>query len=49
MMLEDYFIKPLRGKVLKIFRDVIMGYKPISSLKPIPVSIKECVGNNREK
>ena len=29
MMLTDYFTKPLKGKVFKIFRDVIMGYKPI--------------------
>ena len=48
MMLEDYFTKPLKGKVLKIFRDVIMGYKPISYLNSIPVSIKQSVGNNVE-
>ena len=30
MMLADYFTKLLKGKVLKIFRGVIMGYKPIS-------------------
>ena len=48
MMLEDYFTKLLNGKVFKIFREVIMGYKPISSLKSIPVLMKERVVNNRE-
>ena len=33
MMLVDYFKKPLKGEVLKIFRDIIMGYKPILLLK----------------
>ena len=47
-MLEDYFTKLLNGKVFKIFRSVIIGYKPISSLKSIPVSIKGRVGNNGE-
>ena len=35
LMLADYFTKPLKGKMLTIFRDVIMGYKSISSLKSI--------------
>ena len=47
MILAYFFTNPLKGKVLKIFRDVIMGYKPIFSLESIPVSIKECVRNNR--
>ena len=47
MMLADYFTKILKGKVFKIFRGVIMGYKPILSLESIPVLIKEHVGNNR--
>ena len=46
MMLVDYFIKTLKRTVFKIFRDVIIGYKPISSLESIPVSIKERAGNN---
>ena len=29
MTLEDYLKKRLNGKVFKIFRDVIMGYKLI--------------------
>ena len=47
-MLVDYFTKPLKRTVFKIFRDVIIGYKPISSLESIPVSIKDHVGNNGE-
>ena len=34
--------------MFKIFRDVIRGYEPISSLKPTTVSIKERVGNDRK-
>ena len=48
MMLANYFTNLLKVKVFKIFRDFIMGYKPISSFKSIPVSIKQCVGNNGE-
>ena len=33
IMLADYFTKPLQGHLFQKFRDVIMGYKPISSLK----------------
>ena len=48
MMLADYFTNALKVKVFKIFRDIIMGYKPIYSLESILVSIKERVGNNGE-
>ena len=48
MMLADYFTNSLKGNMFKIFRDAIMGYKPILPLKSIPVSIKECVENNGE-
>ena len=48
MMLEDYFTKSLKGKLFKILRDIIMGYKPTSSLEQILVSIMEHVGNNWE-
>ena len=33
IMLADFFTKPLQGHLFKKFRDVIMGYAPISSLK----------------
>ena len=33
-MLADFFTKPLQGAIFTIFRDVIMGYKDISTLKP---------------
>ena len=33
IMLADFFTKPLQGLLFQKFRDVIMGYKPISSLK----------------
>ena len=46
MVLVEYFTKTLKEKVFKISRDVIMGYKPISSFELIPVSIKERIGNN---
>ena len=32
LMLEDFFTKPLRGKLFKNFRDIIMGYAPFSTL-----------------
>ena len=48
MTLADYFTKPIKVKVLKIFRDVIMGYKPMSSLESILVSINERVKNDGE-
>ena len=45
-MLANYFTKPLKKQVFKIFREVILGYKPIFSLKSTPVSIKESIRNN---
>ena len=33
IMLADFFTKHLQGHLFKKFRDVIMGYAPISSLK----------------
>lgn len=32
-MLADFFTKPLQGALFTKFRDVIMGYKPISTLR----------------
>jgi len=33
LMLSDFFTKPLRGSLFKKFRDIVMGYTTISSLK----------------
>ena len=32
-MMADFYTKPLQGSLFRKFRDVIMGYKPLSSLK----------------
>ena len=32
-MLADFFTKPLNGGLFRKFRDVILGYKPVSSLR----------------
>ena len=36
IMLADFFAKPLQGHLFKKFRDVIMGYVPISSFSYPP-------------
>ena len=33
LMLADFYTKPLQGRLFKKFRDVLMEYEPISSLK----------------
>ena len=33
MMIADFFTKPLQGKLFRKFRDVILGYKHISTLQ----------------
>ena len=43
-MVGDFFTKPLQGALFNKFRDVIMGYKPISSLQQKVFEIKERVG-----
>ena len=48
-MLADYFTKPLQGKLFHMFREVIMGWKHIDTLKEVikddPSSLfKERVG-----
>ena len=46
-MLADYFTKPLQGRMFKAYRDVLMGWKHISSLKELTVSnMKERVENS---
>jgi hypothetical protein len=43
-MLADFFTKPLQGSLFKLFRDVIMGYQPITDLYTIvDTSVKERV------
>jgi hypothetical protein len=45
-MLADYFTKPLQGRLFHLFRDVIMGWKYIDTLKDAPPSApKERVGD----
>ena len=45
-MLADFFTKPLNGSLFRKFRDVILGYKPVSSLREtMPSDIEERVGN----
>ena len=46
-MLADYFTKPLQGKLFHMFRDVIMGWKHVDTLKDIASSThKERVGSS---
>ena len=46
-MLADFFTKPLNGSLFRTFRDVILGYKPVSSFREIlPPDVEELVGNN---
>ena len=35
LMLADFYTKPLQGSLFIKFRDVIMGDKPISSLRQV--------------
>ena len=47
LMIADYFTKPLQGRLFKLFRDVIMGYRPLDDIiNEIPM--KERVGNKIE-
>ena len=43
-MLADYFTKPFQGRLFHMFREVIMGWKHISTLQQISVPSKERVG-----
>ena len=48
LMLANYFTKPLQGKAFKLFRDLIMGYAPISTiLDAIALSAKERVEKHK--
>ena len=49
-MLADFFTKPLNGSLFRKFRDVILGYKPVSSLREIlPSDVEDYVGNNDQR
>ena len=44
-MLADFFTKPLSGNLFRKFRDIILGYKPVSSLREtMPHDVEEHVG-----
>jgi len=44
-ILADFFTKPLSGNLFRKFRDVILGYKPVSSLREtMPHDVEEHVG-----
>ena len=43
-MLSDFVTKPLQGTLYNKFRNVIMGYEPISNLQIKSFEIKERVG-----
>jgi len=44
-MLADFFTKPLQGNMFRIFRDVILGHKPITALNEAFAPTKERVEN----
>ena len=43
----DFLTKPLQGSLFRKFRDVILGYQPVSSLKQAPAPVLERVEENR--
>ena len=45
-MLADFFTKPLQGELYRYFRNIIMGYTPISDLITEVLKIKERVEKN---
>ena len=49
-MIADYFTKPLQGRLFKMFRNVIMGYLPISSIiEQIPIKERVDIRNVKRK
>ena len=47
-MIADYFTKPLQGKLVHTFRELIMGWKSIDDvLLAIRISAKERVENRK--
>ena len=47
-MIADYFTKPLQGTLFRKFREVIMGWKHISTLEEFLPANKERLGNNED-
>ena len=45
-MLADFFTKPLQGELYRYFRNIIMGYSPITDLITEVLKIKERVEKN---
>ena len=47
-MIADFFTKPLQGALFRKFRDIILGYKHISSLHNVheDATFEERVGEN---
>ena len=50
-MVADFFTKPLQGSLFRKFRDVVMGYKHISSLydQSEQTSVQERVGKEEKR
>ncbi|GAX19772.1 hypothetical protein FisN_3Hu001, partial [Fistulifera solaris] len=49
VMLADFFTKPLNGGLFRKFRDVILGYKHVDSLREIPpTEVEERVGMSND-
>ena len=49
-MLADFFTKTFNGSLFQKFRDVILGYNPVSSLREILTpDVEEHVGNNDQR
>ena len=40
MMVADYFTKPLQGALFHKFRDVIMGFKHVNTLKKPDINVE---------
>ena len=50
LMLADFFTKPLQGRMFQLFRNVIMGYLPVSSIvEQIPIKERVDIQNVRKK
>ena len=48
-MLADFLTKPLQGSLFRKFRDVILGYQPVSSLNREPTPALERVEEHDEQ